>query len=148
MHAQDRQRYQSYAGTLPQDHTNSGILPVQDYTRSYAPRQREDFIDEPTASGFFPIREPVDSGNKSPLFGPKPENERGDIPPTGFMPAQDFGRSTQYRQMTRGSDPILPSIEDLSSDIGFSGNRGDPRNTPSPSPLTDMKEIRRALPDP
>ena len=142
--AQDRQRYPAYEGS---------ILPVQDYASrpAYEPRQREHFIDQPQAvPGFVPIRETDESGAQVSPIGPDSSHEGGDIPPsTGFMPAHDKATSAQSHPKARVFDSILPSIDDLNTDdIDYSGNQGEQRNTPSPSPLTDLKDIGRALPDP
>ena len=135
--AQDRPHFSSYADS---------ILPVQDYTArpTHEPRQQEVFTDQPRISGFVPIRESETPGMISPPTGPNSEHgDGGDtVPPTGFMPAEES------HHKTRSFGAILPSIDDLKTEIEFSGNQGDQRNSPSPSPLTDMKDIRRALPDP
>lgn len=136
---QDRQSFPSYAGS---------ILPAQDYAaRLYEPRQQDDYSDQPPISGFVPIRESETPGAKSPVTGSNREHDEGrdTTPSAGFMPVED---NAQFHKKTRDFGAILPSIDDLNTDIDFSSNQGEQRSSQSPSPLSDMKNMRRALPDP
>lgn len=136
---QDRQSFPSYEGN---------ILPTQDYAaRLFEPRQQDDYTEQPPISGFVPIRESETPGAKSPLIGGNPEHDDGGkiTSSVGVMPAED---NAQSHKRTQGFGAILPSIDDLNTDIDFSSNQGEQRSSQSPSPLSDMKNMRRALPDP
>mmetsp|Transcript_35481 Transcript_35481/g.75765 ORF Transcript_35481/g.75765 Transcript_35481/m.75765 type:complete len:700 (+) Transcript_35481:584-2683(+) len=120
----------------------ANLVPVQERTRTSKPHQHHP---SQSPAGFVPVQdyagssEPLSQHEATPLL-PSIDEPHHHREPTPTLPLIDEPHHS--RQPT----PTLPPIDTLQD--GSEPGQGAKSNTTSPSPLADLKDIEKSLPDP